>query len=178
MVLIHVLGFLSYLHHTLATVNMCILSFFKNRPQRMSSHQTKLKHGVSSSVSHEVPRSDNTVNHHISVININYSGILLCGTPFNQHSVLSNLLTLRNTYNSIYDLLGIVSSIYGFPILAELTQNFLMLVGVSYGFVLFLHSNQTREYNDVFGFSSVASLFSRCSCHFSDCSLLRLLVRI
>jgi hypothetical protein len=39
----------------------------------------------------------------------------------------------------------------------ELTHNFLWLVGVSYGFVLFLHSNQTSGPNDVFGFFSVAS---------------------
>jgi hypothetical protein len=157
MVLIQVLGFLSYVHHNLATLNMAILSVFKNGPQRLSSDHRKYKHGVSTRVYRDVSRSHNTQNHHISVINTNYSGILLSGTPLNQHSVSSDILRIRDTYSSIYDLVGILSSIYGFPVLVQLTHNFLMLVSVCYGFVLFLNSYQAYGPNSIFGFSFVAS---------------------
>jgi hypothetical protein len=157
MVLIHVLGILSFLHHDLATLNIGILSFVKHSPQRTSSHQTKYKHAVSSRVARHVSRNDNTNYHHISVINNNYSRSLVCGTPMNQHSVSSKILSLRNTYSSIYDLLGDISSIYGFPVLVELTQNIVMLVAASYSIVYFLHSYQTHGPHPGFEFSFVAT---------------------
>jgi hypothetical protein len=157
--LIHVLGILSYLHHNLAKLKTGILSFVKHKPQRTSSHQTKYKHAVSSRVAHHVSRNDNTKDHHISVININYSRSLVCGTPMNQHSVSSNILILRNTYSDIYDLLRIVSSTYGFPILVELTQNFVVLVVASYNFVHFLYSYQNHGPYPGFEFSFLATFF-------------------
>jgi hypothetical protein len=155
-VLIQVLGFMSYLHHKLATLNMAILSVFETRSQILSSDHRKYNHGVSTSVYRDVSRSHNTQNHDISVINTNYSGILLCGTQLNQHSVSSNILSIRNTYNSIFDLLGILGSIYGFPVLVQLTHGFLMLVCDSYTFVRFLHTYQARGPNTIFECSLVA----------------------
>jgi hypothetical protein len=155
--LIHVLGILSYLHHYLAALNIGILNFVKHKPQRTSSHQTKYQHAVSSRVARHVSRNDNTKDHHLSVINNNYSRSLLCGTPMNQHSVSSKILSLRNTYSSIYDLLGVVNSIYGFPILVELTQNFVTLVAASYSFVYFLHSYQTHGPHPGFEYSFLAT---------------------
>jgi hypothetical protein len=141
-VLIQVLGFLSYLHHKLTTLNMVILSVFKNRPLKLSCDHRNYKHAVSSKAARVESRTDNRHKHHISVINTHYSGNLLSCTSLNQRSVSSNILILRNTYNSIYDLLGIVNSIYGFSILVEVTQNFLALVGLSYFFLVLLHSQE------------------------------------
>jgi hypothetical protein len=157
MVLIQVLGFLSYVHHNLATLNMAILSVFKNRPRRLSSAHRNYKHAVSSSVSRGVSLSDNTRENDISITNTNYSRIMPSGTPLNQHSVSSKILILRKNYNRIYDLLGIVNSIYGFPVLVELTQNFLILVGVSYFFLLLLLSQELYEHNPFLGFASVTN---------------------
>jgi hypothetical protein len=156
MVLIQVLGFMSCVHHKLATLNMAILSVFETRPQSLSSDHRKYNHGVSTRVYREVSRSHNTQNHHISLINTNYSGILLCGAQLNQNSVSSNILSIRNSYNIIYDFLGILSSIYGFPILVQLTHGFLMLVCDSYTFVRCLHSYQAHGPNTIFEFSLVA----------------------
>jgi hypothetical protein len=159
--LIQVLGFLSYLHHNLATLNMAIISVFRKRPQRLSCDHRKYKHAVSSKVARDVSESINTHKHHISTINTNYSGILLCGTPFNQHSVSSNILCLRNTYNSIYDSLGIVNSIYGFPVLVELTHNFLVLVGLSYLSIVILLSRESYWLKHFSAFAFLASFCLR-----------------
>jgi hypothetical protein len=158
MVLIQVLGFLSYLHHNLATLNMAILSVFKKRPQRLSSDHRKYNHGVSSNVARDESRSDDRQKYQISVINTNYSRMLIFGTSLNQHSVSSNVLCLRNTYNRIYDLLGIVSSIYGFQILIQLTYNFFFLVGSSYGFIVLLGSHELYELSSFSRFPFVAAV--------------------
>jgi hypothetical protein len=158
MALIQVLGFLSYLRHKLSTLNLVVLCVFKKRPQKLSSDHRNYKHALSSKVACDVSRSDNTQKNPICVINTNYSGILFCGTQLNQNSVSSNILCLRNTYNSIYDLLGIVSSLYGFPILVQLAQNFLVLVGVSYLLINFLYSLEAHGPNPFSGFPFVASI--------------------
>jgi hypothetical protein len=124
MLFILVLGFMSYLHHKLAILNLAILSVFKIRPKSLSLVHKNVKHAVSSSVRRYVSRSDNTQEHHISVMNTNYSGILLFVSSLNQNPVSSKILSLRSTYNRIYDFLEIVSSIYGFPILVQLAQKF------------------------------------------------------
>lgn len=44
--------------------------------------------------------------------------------------------------NSAYEFLGNVSSIYGFPILVLLAHTFMVLVGLSYMFVVLFYSNE------------------------------------
>jgi hypothetical protein len=88
MLLIQVLGFFSYLHHKLATLNVAILSVFKNKPQRLPSDHNTYKHAVSSKVSRNESRSDKAQKHHISVIMSSYSGIFLRGTPLSEHSTV------------------------------------------------------------------------------------------
>jgi hypothetical protein len=158
MVLVQVLGFLSYLHHQLATMNVAVLSVFKIRPQGLSADNRKYKHGASCSVERDCSWSDNTQKHYISVTNSNNIGIFLCDTTFNQDSVSSNILCLRNAYNKIYNLLGIVNSIYGFPLLVQVAQNFLELVGISYLFIQFFYSLEAHGLNPFFGFTFVASV--------------------
>jgi hypothetical protein len=136
---------------------MVILSVFKVRTQILSSDHKKYKHAVSSEVTRDVSRSDNRQKYPISVINTNHRDILLFGAPLNQNSVSSNILILRNTYNRLYCLLEIVSSIYGFPILVQLTHNFLSLVGVSYVFVVILPSHELHGINSFARFPLVAS---------------------
>jgi hypothetical protein len=160
MVLIQVLGFLSYVHQKLATLNTAILSVFNTRPQRLSSDHRNYMHTVSSRFAKAVSRSDKRKNNRTSVINPNYSGILLCGTPFNQHSVSSNILCLRNTYSRIYDLLGIASTIYGFPVLVELVQNFLWLVDFSFVFIVSLLSHEVHGLDPFLEFSFFAKIVS------------------
>jgi hypothetical protein len=171
MVIIQVLGVVSYLHLKLATLNMAILSVFEMRPKRLFSDNRDYKHAVSPKIASDVSRCDNTKKNHISVTNNNYSGILVCGTPLTEHSVSSNVLRLRKTYNSIYVLLGIVSSIYGFPILVQLTHNFLVLVGVSYSFVVLLVSRKLYGLNPFSVFAFIASI-----CLWLLLSLLTLLI--
>jgi hypothetical protein len=156
-VLLQVLGFLSYMHHNLTTLNKVILSGVKNRPQKMSSDHTDYNHSVSFKAARVKSRTDYRHKHHISVINTNYSGNLLCGTSLTQRSVSSNVLILRNTYNMIYDLLGIVNSIYGLPILVELTHTFLALVGFSYYFLVLFHPQEPFGTNPFLVFSFIAN---------------------
>jgi hypothetical protein len=156
MALFQVLGFISYLHHKLAALNMVILTVFKKRRQRLSSYNRKYKHGVLSRIARDVSLSDSREKNNISVINSHYSRILPCGTPLNQHSVPSNILSIRNTYNRIYELLGTLSSIYGFPILVEMAHNFFWILGVSYIFVILLYSHEAHGHNLLTVFASVA----------------------
>jgi hypothetical protein len=156
-VLLQVLGFLSYMHHKLTTLNIVILSIYKFRQQKLSCDHRNYDHSVSFKGARVESRTGNRHKHHISVINTNYSGILLCGTSLTQRSVSSNILRLRNTYNRIYDLLGIVNSIYGFPILVELTHTFLALVGSSYFFLVLFHSQEPFGTNPVLVFSFIAN---------------------
>jgi hypothetical protein len=88
----------------------------------------------------------------------NYSGIFLCGTPLNQNSFSSNILRLINTYNRIYDSLGIVSSLYVSPILVQLTQIFLWFVGFSFTFTASLSSHDSYGLNPFLVFPCVAKV--------------------
>jgi hypothetical protein len=55
-------------------------------------------------------------------------------------------------------MLGIVNSIYGFPILVQLAQNFLVLVGVSYVYIKYVYSLKTHGLIPFLGFPFVASI--------------------
>ena len=48
-----------------------------------------------------------------------------------QHSSSLDITYVREVYNSAYEFLGRVSSIYGFPILVLLAHNFMVLVSLS-----------------------------------------------
>jgi hypothetical protein len=160
-VLLQVLGLLSYLHHNLTTLNTVILSYLKERPERVSPDHRNYKHAVSSKAARDESLNDKRHKHHISVINTYHSGILHCVTSLNQRSVSSKILIIRNTYNMFYGLLGIVNSLYGFPILVEVTHNFLALVGFSYFFLEILHSQEAsgNPHLPVFAFFATSGFF-------------------
>ena len=55
--------------------------------------------------------------------------------PVLQHSSSLDITYVREEYSSVYEVSGIVSSIYGFPVLVILVHNFMVLVGISYVFI-------------------------------------------
>jgi hypothetical protein len=142
-ILIQVFGCVSYVQNRLAILNTAMLSVFKTGSDGMCSVHRKCTHRSKYRVICDLPQSVNTQKHYISVINSNYSDMFHSGAPASQDSASFKILELRNAYNMIYEFFGIVSSIYGFPILLQLAHNFLVLVGVSYVFITFFYSDKS-----------------------------------
>lgn len=142
-VLVHLLGFTSYVHHRLAMLNSVIESMFKEeRRGILTLNPRKGTFRGSFRCAYCLRMYPRPIQLYtssqiktISALNCNYSKISQCGVPVLQHSYSLDIAYVREVYNSVYEFLGSVSSIYGFPTLMLLAHNFMVLFGISYVFI-------------------------------------------
>jgi hypothetical protein len=142
-VLVHLLGFMSYVHHRLAMLNSVIASTLKEERRGILTpnpiKDTFRRSFRRANGLRMYPRAEKLYTSSqiktISVLNCSYSEISQCGAPVSRHSYSLDITYVRQAYNSVYEFLGSVSSIYGFPTLTLLTHNFMVLFGLCYVFI-------------------------------------------
>jgi 7tm Chemosensory receptor. len=152
---VHLLGFMSYVQHKLALLNLVITSVFKEESLGILPYNSsKRTFGASFQCAYCLrmhPRAKKLYTslhtNTITVLNCNHSEIRHCGVPVLQNSFPLDITYVRELYNSVYEFLGSVSSIYGFPILVQLAHNFMILVGLSYVFIGIFYDDEILNVN-------------------------------